>query len=116
MNILGWSVALSSGVSVVVASITGLVAFWDDTFLVTQWGSYVIYLAVAVLSRESRCTCPINEATNAQCSLPAVPWSSPDTPDITGQPCLFCHRTYHYFLSALGFEETVSATVVPSDH
>ncbi|SLM35972.1 choline transport protein [Lasallia pustulata] len=50
MNILGWSVALSSGVSVVVASITGLVAFWDDTFLVTQWGSYVIYLAVAVLS------------------------------------------------------------------
>ncbi|KAG6986464.1 choline transport protein [Physcia stellaris] len=50
MNILGWSVALCSGVSVVVASISGLIAFWNDAYQATQWQSFLIYLAVAVLS------------------------------------------------------------------
>ena len=50
MNILGWSVALCSGVSVVVASISGMIAFWDDSFQATQWESYLIYVAVAILS------------------------------------------------------------------
>lgn len=50
MNILGWSVALCSGVSVVVASLSGLIAFWNDAFRATQLESYLIYLAVAVLS------------------------------------------------------------------
>ena len=50
MNILGWSVALCSGVSVVVASVSGLIAFWDESFQATQWQSYLIYLAVTFLS------------------------------------------------------------------
>ena len=50
MNILGWSVALCSGVSVVVASVSGLIAFWDESFQATQWESYLIYLAVTFLS------------------------------------------------------------------
>lgn len=50
MNILGWSVALCSAVSVVVASISGLIALWNDDFQATQWEIYLIYLAVAVLS------------------------------------------------------------------
>ena len=50
MNILGWSVALCSGVSVVVASVSGLIAYWDDSFQATQWQSYLIYLAVTFLS------------------------------------------------------------------
>ena len=50
MNILGWSVALCSGVSVVVASLSGLIAFWNDAFRATQWELYLLYLAVAVLS------------------------------------------------------------------
>ena len=50
MNILGWSVALCSGVSVVVASVSGLIAFWDDSFQATQGQSYLIYLAVTFLS------------------------------------------------------------------
>ena len=50
MNILGWSVTLCSGVSVVVASVSGLIAFWDNSFQATQWQSYLIYLAVTFLS------------------------------------------------------------------
>ena len=50
MNILGWSVALCSGVSVVVASLSGTIAFWNDAFRATQWESYLIYLAVSVSS------------------------------------------------------------------
>ena len=50
MNILGWSVALCSGVSVVVASVSGLIAFWDESFKSTQWQLYLIYLAVTFLS------------------------------------------------------------------
>ena len=50
MNILAWSVTLCSGVSVVVASVSGLIAFWDETFQATQWQSYLIYLAVTFLS------------------------------------------------------------------
>ena len=50
MNILGWSVALCSGISVVVASISGLIALWDPTFHATQLQSYIIYVCVAVSS------------------------------------------------------------------
>lgn len=50
MNILGWYVALCSGVSVVVASVSGLIAFWDESFQATQWQLYLIYLAVTFLS------------------------------------------------------------------
>ena len=50
MNILGWSVALCSGVSVVVASVSGLIAFWNESYHATQWESYLIYLAVTFLS------------------------------------------------------------------
>lgn len=50
MNILGWSVALCSGASLVVASVSGLIAFWDDSFQATQWQSYLAYLAVTFLS------------------------------------------------------------------
>ena len=50
MNILGWSVALCSGVSVVVASVSGLIVSWDESFQATQWQSYLIYLAVTFLS------------------------------------------------------------------
>lgn len=50
MNILGWSVTLCSGVSVVVSSVSGLIAFWDESFKATRWQSYLIYLAVTFLS------------------------------------------------------------------
>ena len=50
MNMLGWSIALCSAVSVVVASIAGLIAFWDNSFQATQWELYLIYLVVAILS------------------------------------------------------------------
>ena len=50
MNILGWWIALCSGISVVVSSISGLIVFWDDAFQATQWDSYLIFLAVTVLS------------------------------------------------------------------
>ena len=50
MNILGWFVALCSGVSVVVTSVSGLIAFWDESFQATQLESYSIYLAVTFLS------------------------------------------------------------------
>ncbi|KAM0803700.1 amino acid permease-domain-containing protein [Usnea florida] len=58
MNILGWSVAVCSGVSVVVASVSGLVAFWDESFQATQWQSYWIYLAVTFLSVSPLFLCP----------------------------------------------------------
>ena len=50
MNILGWSVTLCSGVSVAVSSVSGLIAFWDESFEATQWQSYLIYLAITFLS------------------------------------------------------------------
>ena len=50
MNILAWSVALCSGVSVTVASVSGLIAFWDESFQATGWQSYLIYLAITFLS------------------------------------------------------------------
>ena len=50
MNILAWSVTLCSGVSVVVASVSGLIAFWDESLQVTQLESYMIYLAVTFSS------------------------------------------------------------------
>lgn len=58
MNILGWSVALCSGVSVVVASVLGLVAIWDESFQATQWQSYLMYLAVTSLSVSPLFLCP----------------------------------------------------------
>ena len=58
MNILGWSVALCSGASLVVASVSGLVAFWDDSFQATQWQSYLVYLAVIFLSVSPLFLCP----------------------------------------------------------
>ena len=54
MNILGWVVTLCSGVSLVVASVSGLIVFWDDSFQSTQWQSYILYLAVTILS-----ACPL---------------------------------------------------------
>ena len=50
MNILAWSVTLCSGVSVAVASVSGLIAFLDESFQATQWQSYLIYLAITFLS------------------------------------------------------------------
>ena len=50
MNILAWSITLCSGVSVVVASVSGLIAFWDHSFQATQWQSFLAYLAVTFLS------------------------------------------------------------------
>lgn len=50
MNILGWSVALCSGISVVVASVSGLIEFWDPAFQVTQLQSYLLYVGVTILS------------------------------------------------------------------
>ena len=58
MNILGWSVALCSGVSVVVASVSGLVAFWNESFQATQWQTYCMYLAVTFLSVSPLFLCP----------------------------------------------------------
>lgn len=99
-----------------VASVTGLIAFWDDAFQVTQWGSYMIYLAVAVLSGEFLCTCPLKQTANTEYSVPTVPRSSPHPSDSAGQPRIFCYRSHHYLLSGLGFEETVSAIFVSFDH
>lgn len=53
MNILGWCVALCSAVSVVVASLSGLLAFWDSAFHPTQLQSYVTYVVVAIISGKS---------------------------------------------------------------
>ena len=50
MNILGWSVTLCSGVSVAVSSVSGLIAFWDESFQATQWQLYLIYLAITFSS------------------------------------------------------------------
>ena len=50
MNLLGWSVALCSGVSVAAASIVGLIAFWSEAFKATQWQLYLFYLVTASLS------------------------------------------------------------------
>lgn len=62
MNILGWSVALCSGVSVVVASVSGLIAFWNPAFHVTQLQSYLLYVGVTVLSGLFNPSCPPNPA------------------------------------------------------
>ena len=58
MNIVGWLVALCSGVSVVVASLSGLISFWDDSFQATQWQLYLVYLAVTFLSLSPLFLCP----------------------------------------------------------
>ena len=58
MSILGLSVALCSGASLVVASVSGLIAFWDDSFQATQWQSYLVYLAVIFLSVSPQFFCP----------------------------------------------------------
>ena len=50
MNMLAWSVSLCSGVSVVVASVSGLIVLWNESFQATQWESYLIYLIVTFLS------------------------------------------------------------------
>ena len=52
MNLLGWSVALCSGVSVTTSSISGLVSFWDPQFNATGSQLYFIYVLTAVLSRK----------------------------------------------------------------
>ena len=50
MNLLGWSIALCSGLSTVVASVSGMMALWNDAFQATQWQMYVIYVVTAILS------------------------------------------------------------------
>lgn len=50
MNILGWSVALCSGISVVVASVSGLIAFRNPASEITQLQLYLLYVCVAILS------------------------------------------------------------------
>lgn len=50
MNLLGWSVALCAAISVVVASISGLVVYWQPGFEFTQAQNYCVYLLVALAS------------------------------------------------------------------
>ena len=84
MNILGWLIALCSGVSVVVTSLNGMVAFWDDTFVAVQWQLYVMYLVVAGLSSKSTCRLKVLE-TAAKCdSDTLIPRPSINTHNITG--------------------------------
>ncbi|MCJ1378825.1 hypothetical protein MMC17_001924 [Xylographa soralifera] len=52
MNLLGWSVALCSGVSVTTSSINGLIAFWDHDFYAAGWQLYLLYVLTAVFSGE----------------------------------------------------------------
>ena len=58
MNLLGWLVALCSGISVTVASISGLIAFWNDAYQATPWESYFLYLFVTLLGVSPLFVCP----------------------------------------------------------
>ena len=54
MNLIGWSVALCSGIAVTTASISGLVSLWSSDFVATGWQLYLIYLSTAVLSGKNK--------------------------------------------------------------
>ena len=50
MNLLGWSVALCSGVAVTTSSVSGLISLWNPEFHATGWQLYCVYVSVAVSS------------------------------------------------------------------
>lgn len=50
MNLLGWTITLCSGVSVVVASISGMATFADNSFRASQGQLYFMYCVTAILS------------------------------------------------------------------
>lgn len=50
MNILAWAVAICGAVSVVVASVAGLIAVWVPAYEISQLQSYLLYLFLAILS------------------------------------------------------------------
>ncbi|MCJ1428598.1 hypothetical protein MMC29_006508, partial [Sticta canariensis] len=50
MNLLAWSICLCSGISVFVASVSGLASFLDTSYEPTPWQLYLMYLATAVVS------------------------------------------------------------------
>lgn len=52
MNLLGWTIATCSGVSVVVASVSGMASFWNSTFQATQSQLYLIYLSTIIFTCE----------------------------------------------------------------
>ena len=52
MNLLGWTIATCSGVSVVIASVSGMASFWDSSFQATQSQLYMMYLATIILTCE----------------------------------------------------------------
>lgn len=52
MNLLGWTIATCSGVSVVIASVSGMASFWDSSFQATQPQLYMMYLATIILTCE----------------------------------------------------------------
>ena len=80
MSLLGWWVATCSGISLCAASVTGMITFWNGTFEASGWQTYLIYLAIAVLTGESYLlVSPINrKLSNWNASRPAVPISKVD--------------------------------------
>ncbi|PWY89149.1 choline transporter [Aspergillus heteromorphus CBS 117.55] len=50
MSVLAWWIVTASGISLVTASLTGIVSFWRPEYIAENWHVYLIYLAVSVLT------------------------------------------------------------------
>jgi hypothetical protein len=54
LSIIAWFIGASSGVSIVAVTISGLVSFWDKTFVGARWMIYLIYLATTMVTCKRR--------------------------------------------------------------
>ncbi|RAL04575.1 choline transporter [Aspergillus ibericus CBS 121593] len=50
MSVLAWWIVTSSGISLVTASLAGIVNFWHPEYAASQWHIYLIYIAIALLT------------------------------------------------------------------
>ena len=76
MNLIGWVVALCSGVSVTVASVSGIAAFWYGSFDVLQWHLYLLYLVIATLSGTFHIILQLPFSAKISASFTSVPLSA----------------------------------------
>ena len=90
MNLLGWSVALCSGVAVTTSSVSGLISLWSSEFHATGWQLYCIYVSVAVSSGNILLHALSDFSAKDNCSLASLLFRSMASEDLAGNARLLC--------------------------
>ncbi|PYH87691.1 choline transporter, partial [Aspergillus ellipticus CBS 707.79] len=50
MSVVAWWIVTASGISLITASISGIVSFWRPEYMAAQWHIYLVYIAMALIT------------------------------------------------------------------